>query len=68
MSWKQMKMLSYWVLTAPVIFLSAIWIGGAAAAEGDADLAQELSNPIADLITLPIQMNYDRGIGPRDDG
>lgn len=35
---------------------------------GDADLAQELSNPIADLITVPIQMNYDDNIGPLDDG
>ena len=35
---------------------------------GDADLAQQLSNPIADLITIPVQMNYDRGIGPQDDG
>jgi len=34
----------------------------------DADLAQELSNPIADLITVPVQVNYDAGIGPRDDG
>ncbi|MCK4794232.1 MAG: hypothetical protein KAV87_61460 [Desulfobacteraceae bacterium] len=35
---------------------------------GDADLAQELSNPIADLMTIPIQMNYDRNIGLRDEG
>ena len=35
---------------------------------GDAELAQELSNPLADLMTIPIQMNYDRDIGPRDDG
>jgi len=35
---------------------------------GDAELAQELSNPLADLMTIPIQMNYDRGIGPLDDG
>lgn len=35
---------------------------------GDADLAQELSNPIADLITIPIQMNYDSDIGRSDDG
>jgi len=34
----------------------------------DADLAQELSNPIADLITVPIQMNYDDNYGPDDDG
>lgn len=41
---------------------------GGAPPGGDADLAQELSNPLADLMTIPIQMNYDRGIGPRDDG
>jgi hypothetical protein len=35
---------------------------------GDADLAQELTNPLADLITLPIQMNFDRRIGLTDDG
>jgi hypothetical protein len=35
---------------------------------GAADLAQELTNPIADLVTVPIQMNLDDGIGPADDG
>jgi hypothetical protein len=35
---------------------------------GDADLAQQITNPIADLITVPVQMNYDRGIGVQDDG
>jgi hypothetical protein len=35
---------------------------------GDAELAQELSNPIADLVSVPIQMNYDQNIGPVDDG
>ena len=34
----------------------------------DAGLAQELTNPLADLVTIPIQMNYDRDIGPRDEG
>jgi len=34
----------------------------------DAGLAQELTNPVADLMTIPIQMNFDRGIGPTDDG
>ena len=38
-------------------------------AEGDqAELAQELTNPVADLLTIPIQMNYDQNIGPTDDG
>ena len=36
--------------------------------ESDADLAQELTNPIADLVTVPIQMNLDQNIGPTDDG
>ena len=39
------------------------------AAAGDkADLAQELTNPLADLVTIPIQMNYDSGIGHADNG
>ncbi|MEJ2365913.1 MAG: transporter [Deltaproteobacteria bacterium] len=40
----------------------------AAAQESDADLAQELSNPLADLMSIPFQMNYDHDIGPSDDG
>jgi len=35
---------------------------------GDADLAQELTNPLADLMTIPIQMNYDSNIGLQDKG
>ena len=34
----------------------------------NADLAQELTNPIADLMTIPIQMTYDQNIGPVDGG
>ena len=35
---------------------------------GQADLAQELTNPLADLLTIPIQMNFDQDFGPADDG
>jgi hypothetical protein len=41
---------------------------GSETLSGDAELAQELSNPLADLMSIPFQMNYDRGIGPLDDG
>jgi len=36
--------------------------------DSDADLAQELTNPLADLITVPIQMNFDGDIGLDDKG
>jgi hypothetical protein len=42
--------------------------GSDAALSNEADLAQELTNPVADLLTIPIQMNYDGDIGPGDDG
>ena len=38
------------------------------AEKGDAGLAQELTNPVADLVTVPIQMNLDRNVGLADDG
>lgn len=56
-------------LIAAFLLISATFISIAHAQQGsDADLAQELANPLADLMSIPIQMNYDRNIGVRDEG
>jgi len=53
--------------------LVVLFAAGAGADEAnpsgsDAGLAQDLTNPLADLITVPIQMNVDREFGPQDKG
>ena len=59
-----------WLLLAICTLIIAAHPQSAHAEEqgSNADLAQELSNPLADLMTIPIQMNYDGDIGPREDG
>lgn len=34
----------------------------------ESELAQQLSNPVSSLISVPLQLNYDRDIGPLDQG
>lgn len=42
--------------------------GNTSSEKSEAELAQELTNPVADIITLPMQFNFNEKIGPRSRG
>ena len=55
------------LILAAIILLSLMAIAHTAWAEDKADLAKDAQNPVADMISLPLQNNTNFGVGPGDD-
>ncbi len=51
-----------------IVLISSLAVVAAANAQDDENYAQQLSNPVANLISMPIQVNYDEDFGVDNEG
>ncbi len=51
-----------------IYMLLAILFAGPVFAQDQAEISKMLSNPIANLISVPFQADYNENIGPGDEG
>lgn len=51
-----------------VLLLCSLALPAPATSDDTADLAQDLANPLAAIVSFPFQLNYDEGLGPADEG
>jgi hypothetical protein len=62
----QMKMKRTAFVLISFVELSLLSLSTALAEESQEELANKLNNPVANLISVPLQNNWDFGIGPAD--
>lgn len=55
-------------ITASLCFPAQPAFAQSVSDDSNANLAKELSNPVASLISVPFQTNFDQGLGPGDHG
>ena len=62
--------MTHWLSRSPqaCILLLCATLPAQADEAGDGELALQLSNPVAALISVPLQFNYDQDIGPAEEG